>query len=300
MIGRRRARCTVRRSRRRRSAASASPTSRLTCFSCCARVRPRVRALRFLACRTLQLIRSPRRPRARALSRRCLVPSVTPEPLRCRHQDLRRGRPPSRQDALPSVRCPLSSLALSARPDPRRRSAQDTARRAHLRPSEAPRYLPARTNPLGQHSIGTVQRCRFASSSARRLSRSPGPHPLDARPLRTSLYELHPLFTALLSLSSSSPSIIFAYVPYRRIVGIRDDSGEEPSLEDLPTGFQVKRVGRLSTAGAGEEPEGDVVKLVLACLAKVGDDSGRLGAVGLSSWVLTTTTPLDHGFLRCM
>ncbi|GAA5886464.1 hypothetical protein JCM5296_001916 [Sporobolomyces johnsonii] len=92
------------------------------------------------------------------------------------------------------------------------------------------------------------------------------------------LYELHPLFIALLSLSSSSPSIVFAYVPYRRIVGIRDDSGEEPSLEDLPTGFQVKRIGRLSTAGAGEEPEGDVVKLVLACLAKVGDEIGAGGS----------------------
>ncbi|GAA5873054.1 hypothetical protein JCM1840_007309 [Sporobolomyces johnsonii] len=92
------------------------------------------------------------------------------------------------------------------------------------------------------------------------------------------LYELHSLFTALLSLSSSSPSIISAYVPYRRIVGIRDDSGEEPSLEGLPAGFQVKRIGRLSTAGAGEEPEGDVVKLVLACLAKVGDEIGAGGS----------------------
>ncbi|GAA5879714.1 hypothetical protein JCM1840_006836 [Sporobolomyces johnsonii] len=82
--------------------------------------------------------------------------------------------------------------------------------------------------------FGSTPLSLFQPSSARRSS---------ARPLRTSLYELHPLFTALLSLSNSSPSIVSAYGPYRRIVGIRDDSGEEPSLEGLPTGFQVKRVG---------------------------------------------------------
>ncbi|GAA5936680.1 hypothetical protein JCM1841_000223 [Sporobolomyces salmonicolor] len=91
------------------------------------------------------------------------------------------------------------------------------------------------------------------------------------------LYELHPLFTALLALSTSSPSITSTYVPYSRVVGISDDSGGEPSLEGLPSGFEIKRIGRLPSAG-GEAFQGDVVKLVLACLAQVGAEIGAGGS----------------------
>lgn len=84
------------------------------------------------------------------------------------------------------------------------------------------------------------------------------------------LYELHPLFTSLLSLSTTSPSITSAYIPYRRIVG--NSEGDDFVLKGLPEGFVVHKIGR---AGAGEE-EGDVVQLSLACLREVGNEIGCL------------------------
>lgn len=93
--------------------------------------------------------------------------------------------------------------------------------------------------------------------------------------LRSSLahlYELHPLFTALLSLSIVSPSITSAYIPFRRDTGAR--GSDNITFKGLPDGFIVGRVGR---SGVGET-EGDVVKLALACLAKVGLEIGASAA----------------------
>lgn len=81
------------------------------------------------------------------------------------------------------------------------------------------------------------------------------------------LYELHPLFTSLLALSTSSPSITSAYIPYRRIAGTGE---QEAGLKGLPAGFVVTRIGK----GKVEEQESDVVQLTLACLRKVGEEIG--------------------------
>ena len=54
---------------------------------------------------------------------------------------------------------------------------------------------------------------------------------------RAHLYELHQQFTALLALSTASPSITSAYVPYRRI------AGSEEAFKGLPDGFKVQSVG---------------------------------------------------------
>ncbi|KAL8279821.1 hypothetical protein RQP46_007671 [Phenoliferia psychrophenolica] len=86
------------------------------------------------------------------------------------------------------------------------------------------------------------------------------------------LYELHPHFTSLLSLSTTSPSITSAYIPYRRVAG--NGQPDQVAFKGLPEGIQIGRVGR---AGEGEE-EGDVVQLTLACLALVSEEIGA-GAV---------------------
>lgn len=82
------------------------------------------------------------------------------------------------------------------------------------------------------------------------------------------LYELHPLFTGVLALAQTTPSINLKYVPYRLTVG-RSDSGEH-TYEGLPHGFKVKRTGRTS----GQAQETDVLKLVLSSLEKVGSEIG--------------------------
>lgn len=91
---------------------------------------------------------------------------------------------------------------------------------------------------------------------------------------RGHLYELHQQFTALLSLSTSSPSITSAYIPYRRLVGSEED--DVIAFKGLPEGFKVERIGRAG-AGAVEEGEGDVVQLALACLKLVGEEIGSGG-----------------------
>lgn len=81
------------------------------------------------------------------------------------------------------------------------------------------------------------------------------------------LYELHPLFTSLLALSTSSPSITSAYIPYRKIAG----TGESDAvLKGLPAGFATTRIGK----GEVGEQESDVVQLTLACLRNVGEEIG--------------------------
>mgnify|MGYP001592173537 CR=1 FL=1 len=82
------------------------------------------------------------------------------------------------------------------------------------------------------------------------------------------LYELHTHFTSLLSLSTTSPSITSAYIPYRRVAGTGQP--DQVAFKGLPEGVQIGRVGR---AGDGEE-EGDVVQLTLACLALVSEEIG--------------------------
>ncbi|KAM0751477.1 hypothetical protein T439DRAFT_287566 [Meredithblackwellia eburnea MCA 4105] len=82
------------------------------------------------------------------------------------------------------------------------------------------------------------------------------------------LYELHPLFTALLSLSTTSPSITSAYIPYRRVAN--GGQSDEVTFKGLAEGFPVGKIGR---PGDGEE-EGDVVQLTLACLGLVGLEIG--------------------------
>lgn len=101
------------------------------------------------------------------------------------------------------------------------------------------------------------------------------------------LYELHPLFTSLLTLSTSSPSITSAYIPYRRIAGLpHGDALATPAMmKGLPAGFTPKRIGRAvqmngdSDGMAREEAraEMDVVQLTLGCLRKVGEEIGAGG-----------------------
>ncbi|GAA6033445.1 hypothetical protein JCM8097_001397 [Rhodosporidiobolus ruineniae] len=90
------------------------------------------------------------------------------------------------------------------------------------------------------------------------------------RSSQAHLYELHPLFTDLLSLSNLSPSIVAPYVPQRYLVSLAEDG--EQSFEGLPSGFEVGRIGR--SGGKEERGETQVVKLVLAALAKVGQEIG--------------------------
>ncbi|BGP52111.1 Endocytosis and vacuole integrity protein [Rhodotorula kratochvilovae] len=89
------------------------------------------------------------------------------------------------------------------------------------------------------------------------------------------LYELHPRFTGLLQLSNLAPSITAAYVPHRRLVGLDAETGEA-SYEGLPAGFEPGVVGRARRTD--EKVETDVVKLVLACLAAVGQEIGARGS----------------------
>ena len=89
--------------------------------------------------------------------------------------------------------------------------------------------------------------------------------------LRSSLghlYELHPLFTSLISLSTHSPSITSAYIPSRRHAAIKDS--DNITFRGLPDGFIVGKIGR---AGSGME-ESDVVQLVLRILEKLGEEIG--------------------------
>ncbi|GAA5884135.1 hypothetical protein JCM6882_002154 [Rhodosporidiobolus microsporus] len=88
---------------------------------------------------------------------------------------------------------------------------------------------------------------------------------------RAHLYDLHPLFTDLLSLSNLSPSITSAYVPPRQLVGLDEDG--QRTFEGLPAGVELGKVGR-------EGPrthEQDVAKLALAALAVVGKEVGAGG-----------------------
>lgn len=82
------------------------------------------------------------------------------------------------------------------------------------------------------------------------------------------LYELHQLFTSLLSLSTTSPSITSAYIPYRRVAasGLPDHI----AFKGLAEGFEIGRIGR---PGDGEE-EGDVVQLTIDCLGLIGHEIG--------------------------
>lgn len=95
---------------------------------------------------------------------------------------------------------------------------------------------------------------------------------------RAHLYELHHQFTSLLSLSTTSPSITSAYIPYRRIVG--SDEDDAMAFKGLPEGVTIKRIGR---AGETETGEGDVVQLALACLKLVGEEIGCGGSEQLVS-----------------
>ena len=83
------------------------------------------------------------------------------------------------------------------------------------------------------------------------------------------LYELHPLFTSLLSLAQTTPPLQSSYLPYRSTVGLSEEG--ELSFEGLPHGFKVKRTGQSSTS---TNDESDILKLVLSCLEKVGSEIG--------------------------
>ncbi|GAA5902486.1 Mon2p [Sporobolomyces salmoneus] len=112
-----------------------------------------------------------------------------------------------------------------------------------------------------------------ASSTSPQLDASlPLPLLIRSTLLRSSLahlYELHPLFTSLLSLAQMTPSINLNYLPYRSTVGRTPDS-DELSFEGLPHGFRVKRIGQTSI----EQEESDVLKLALTGLALVGQEIG--------------------------
>ena len=90
------------------------------------------------------------------------------------------------------------------------------------------------------------------------------------------VYEVHSLLTDLLSLASSAPSVVSAYVPYRRIVGAGAAKGQGQGAEErwpgLPDGFKVGRVGR-EEEGEGEFGQ-DVVGLCLRGLRVVGEEAG--------------------------
>ncbi|KAI5479516.1 endosomal peripheral membrane protein [Pseudohyphozyma bogoriensis] len=82
------------------------------------------------------------------------------------------------------------------------------------------------------------------------------------------LYEFHPLFTSLLSLSTQSPSITSAYIPYRRTTG--DGLEDSVAFKGLPEGFKIQKIGR-----TGHDAEAtDIVHLTLAALTKVGTEIG--------------------------
>ncbi|GAA5930374.1 hypothetical protein JCM10213_001074 [Rhodosporidiobolus nylandii] len=83
------------------------------------------------------------------------------------------------------------------------------------------------------------------------------------------LYELQPLLTAFLSLSNLVPSVTSAYVPHRELVA-RSNDGEQ-TFEGLPAGIDVGKIGRV---GGREVEESDLRKLVLAALARVGEEVG--------------------------
>jgi hypothetical protein len=82
------------------------------------------------------------------------------------------------------------------------------------------------------------------------------------------LYELHPLFTSLLSLAQTTPPINLTYLPYRYTVG-RTENGQI-SYDGLPHGFKVKKTGQVSS----NLEESDVLKLVLKGLELVGQEIG--------------------------
>ncbi|GAA5958007.1 hypothetical protein JCM3765_006230 [Sporobolomyces pararoseus] len=82
------------------------------------------------------------------------------------------------------------------------------------------------------------------------------------------LYELHSLFTSLLTLAQTTPCINLNYLPYRCTVG-RTESGEI-SYDGLPHGFKVKRTGQVST----EANETDILVLTLKGLEIVGEEIG--------------------------
>lgn len=115
----------------------------------------------------------------------------------------------------------------------------------------------------------TLREGTYSSSTAPIDLTQPLPLLIRSILLRSSLahlYDLHSLLISLLKLSKLSPSITEAYIPYRRVVNQRDDA-----LKGLPEGFNVGRIGRVEIEG---ERETDLVKLVLGCLERVGNEIG--------------------------
>ncbi|GAA5982187.1 hypothetical protein JCM5350_003486 [Sporobolomyces pararoseus] len=82
------------------------------------------------------------------------------------------------------------------------------------------------------------------------------------------LYELHPLFTSLITLAQTTPPINLNYLPYRSTVG-RTESGEI-NYDGLPYGFKVKRTGHPLT----EVQDTEVLALALKGLEIVGKEIG--------------------------
>ncbi|GAA5895692.1 hypothetical protein JCM8208_005301 [Rhodotorula glutinis] len=125
----------------------------------------------------------------------------------------------------------------------------------------------------------------WAASQAAPTEAIASPSPLDPslplpdlvrsallRSPQAHLYELYPLFTDLLQLCNLAPSVTAAYVPHRRLVDFDRETGE-PRFDGLPAGFEIGVVGR-ARRGDEESGESDVVRLVLACLARVGQELG--------------------------
>jgi hypothetical protein len=86
------------------------------------------------------------------------------------------------------------------------------------------------------------------------------------------LYELHHLLTALVALSTSSPSITSAYIPYHREEARGAPESEEHMLKGLPEGFTPVKIGSRTSESSTEER--DVVRLALSCLREVGSMIG--------------------------
>ncbi|KAM0789810.1 hypothetical protein ACM66B_006661 [Microbotryomycetes sp. NB124-2] len=91
------------------------------------------------------------------------------------------------------------------------------------------------------------------------------------------LYELHQLLTSLLGLSASTPSVVSAYVPSRRVSGgTRGGDRHQSELKGLPDGVQVGLVGSNSrdVVDGESEADRDVTALVARCLTLVGQEIG--------------------------
>lgn len=202
---------------------------------------------------------------------RRVMSTFTDEPLYGCHQNICSRCPPSGQNAVSSVR--------SAFPPKHDLGSQDTYQLARRVRQEELIFVLQKLQTCRLHD-GALWASEHPDPSSSVVSGSPLDVSLPLTQLVRSallrsplahLYELHPLFISLLSLSTTSPSITSAYIPYRGI-GHAEKSDAE-AFKGLPEGFIVRKIGRsTSTVEAG-----DVVQLALANLELVGVEIGAGG-----------------------